>query len=131
MAGNVERDARKANVARCKAVKETKEVLAQEGVTSGSAVQDAHQMSKSGGQETAPDRAGVSMSADSKLGPDDEDKSVLDAAAQASVGGGDVVEPPVGRRVLDSPQPELEVEYVDTKKPQFGPADDVEVVGGS
>ncbi|GMF59211.1 unnamed protein product [Phytophthora fragariaefolia] len=76
------------------------------------------------------------MSADSKLGPNDEDKSVPDASAQAYVGGADVVEPPVGIRVLDSPQPEHEVEdsdddeveYVETKKPQFGPADDVEVV---
>ncbi|GMF63370.1 unnamed protein product [Phytophthora fragariaefolia] len=41
-----------------------------------------------------------------------------------------------GGRVSDSPQPEHEVEasdddeveYVETKKPQFGPADDVEVV---
>ncbi|GMF44800.1 unnamed protein product [Phytophthora fragariaefolia] len=81
-----------------------------ERVTSGSAIQDAHQVSKSGGQATAPERADVSMSADSKLGPDDEDKSVSDASAQASVGGADVVE------------------YVDTKKPPFGPVDDVEVV---
>ncbi|GMG15695.1 unnamed protein product [Phytophthora fragariaefolia] len=84
----------------------------------------------------APDKADVSMSADSKLGPDDEDKSVPDASAQASVGGADVVEPPVGGRVSDSSQPEHEVEtsdadeveYVETKKPQFGPADDVEDV---
>ncbi|GMF45843.1 unnamed protein product [Phytophthora fragariaefolia] len=125
MAGNVERAARKANAGRRKAVKEVKEVSAQEGVTSGSAVQDAHQVSKSGGQETAPDGAGVSMSADSKLGPDDEDKSAPDASAQASVGGADVVEPLVGGRVSGSPQPEHEVEasdddeveYVETKKP--------------
>ncbi|GMF33073.1 unnamed protein product [Phytophthora fragariaefolia] len=84
----------------------------------------------------APEGADVSMSADSKLGPDDEDMSVPDASAQASVSGADVVEPPVGGRVSDSPQPEHEVEasdddeveYVETKKPQFGPADDVEVV---
>ncbi|GMF63122.1 unnamed protein product [Phytophthora fragariaefolia] len=125
---DVERDGRKANAERRKAAKETKEVSPQEGVPSGSAVQDAHQVSKSGGQETAPDGAGVSMSADSKLGPDDEDKSVPDASAQASVGGADVVEPPVGGSVSDSPQPEHEVEYVETKKHQFGPADDVEVV---
>ncbi|GMF41727.1 unnamed protein product [Phytophthora fragariaefolia] len=106
---DVECDARKANAERRKAAKEAKEVLAQEGVPSGSAVQDAHQVSKSGGQETAPDGAGVSISADSKLGPVDEDTSVPDASAQASVGGADVVEPP-------------------TKKPQFGPAGDVEVV---
>ncbi|GMF41181.1 unnamed protein product [Phytophthora fragariaefolia] len=125
---DVERDARKANAERRKAAKEAKEVLAQEGVPSGSAVQDVHQVSKSGGEETAPDEAGVSMSADSKLGPDDEDKSVPDASAQASVGGPNVVEPPVGGRVSDSPQPEHEVEasdddeveYVETKKPQFG-----------
>ncbi|GMF36813.1 unnamed protein product [Phytophthora fragariaefolia] len=110
----VERDARKANAEPHKAAKEAKEVSAQEGVPSGSAVQDAHQVSKSSGQETDPGGAGVSMSADSKLGPDDEDKSVPDASAQASVGGADVVEPPV--------------EYVETKKPQFGLADDVEVV---
>ncbi|GMF60003.1 unnamed protein product [Phytophthora fragariaefolia] len=118
------------------AAKEANEVLAQEGVTSGSAVQDAHQVSKSGDQERAPEGADVSMSADSKLGPDDEDKSVPDASAQASVGGADVVEPPVGGRVSDSAQPEHEVEasdddegkYVETKKPQFGPAEDVEVV---
>ncbi|GMF59133.1 unnamed protein product [Phytophthora fragariaefolia] len=129
---DVERDARKVNADRRKAAKEAKEVLAQEGVPSGSAVQDAHQVSKSGGRETAPDEAGVSMSADSKLGPDDEDKSVPDASAQASVGGADAV----GGRVSDSPQPEHEVEasdddeveYVETKKPQFGPDDDVEVV---
>ncbi|GMF64401.1 unnamed protein product [Phytophthora fragariaefolia] len=132
----VERDAWKANAERRNAAKEAKEVSDQEGVPSGSAVQDAHQVSKSGGQETAPDGAGVPMSADSKLGPDDEDKSVPDASAQASVEGADVVRPPVGGRVSDSPQPEHEVEasdddeveYVETKKPQFGPADDVEVV---
>ncbi|GMF43991.1 unnamed protein product [Phytophthora fragariaefolia] len=111
---DVERDARKANAERRKVAKEAKEVLAQEGVTSGSAVQEAHQVSKSGGQEMVPEGADVSMSADSKLGPDDEDKSVPDASAQASAGGADVVEPPV--------------EYVEMEKPQFGPADDVEVV---
>ncbi|GMF61191.1 unnamed protein product [Phytophthora fragariaefolia] len=94
---DVERDARKANAERRKAAKEAKEVSAQEGVPSGSAVQDAHQVSKSGGQETAPDGAGVPMSADSKLGLDDEDKSVPDTSAQASEGSADVVEPPVGR----------------------------------
>ncbi|GMG16126.1 unnamed protein product [Phytophthora fragariaefolia] len=133
---DVERDTRKANAERRKAAKEVKEVLAQEGVTSGSVVQDAHQVSKSGGQEMAPEGADVSMSADSKLGPDDEDKSVPDASTQASAGGADVVEPPVGGRVSDSPQPEHdveasdddEVEYIETKKPPFGPADDVEVV---
>ncbi|GMF23334.1 unnamed protein product [Phytophthora fragariaefolia] len=121
-----------ANAERLKAAKEAKEVSAQEGVTSGTTVQ----VSKSGDQETASDGAGVSMSADSKLGPDDEDKSMPDASAQASVGGADVVEPPVGGRVSDSPQPEHEVgtsgddevEYVETTKPQFGPADNVEVV---
>ncbi|GMF51311.1 unnamed protein product [Phytophthora fragariaefolia] len=113
---DVERDARKANAERRKAVKEAKEVSAQEGVTSGSAVQDAHQVSKSGGQEMAPEGADVSMSADSKLGPDDEDKSVPDASAQASVGGANVVEPPVGGRVSRDDDA------------QFGPADDVEVV---
>ncbi|GMF47205.1 unnamed protein product [Phytophthora fragariaefolia] len=126
----VERDTRKANAER------RNELLAQEGVTSGSAVQDAHQVSKSDGQETALNGAGVSMSADSKLGPDDEDMSVPDASAQASVRGADVVEPPVGGRGSDSPQPEHEVEasdddeveYVGTKKPHFDPADDVEVV---
>ncbi|GMF15007.1 unnamed protein product [Phytophthora fragariaefolia] len=56
----------------------------------------------------APDGAGVSMSADSKLGPDDQDKSVPDPGVEAS--------------------DDDEVEYVETKKPQFGPADDVEVV---
>ncbi|GMF23996.1 unnamed protein product [Phytophthora fragariaefolia] len=84
----------------------------------------------------APEGADVSMPADSKLDPDDEDKSVPDASAQAYVGGADVVEPPVGGRVSDSPQPEHEVEasdddeveYVETMKPQFSPADDVEVV---
>ncbi|GMF32154.1 unnamed protein product [Phytophthora fragariaefolia] len=133
---DVERDARKANAEQRKAAKEAKEVSAQEGVPSGSAARDAYQVSKSGGPKTAPDGASVSMSADSKLGPDDEDKSVPDASAQASVGGADVVEPPVGGSVSDSPQPEHEVEasaddeveYVETKKPQFGPADDVEVV---
>ncbi|GMF39316.1 unnamed protein product [Phytophthora fragariaefolia] len=98
---DVERDARKANAERRKAAKEAKEVSAQEG-----------------------------------LGPDDEDKFVPDASAPVSVGGADVVEPPVGGGVSDSPQPEHEVEasdddeveYVETKKPQFGPADDVEVV---
>ncbi|GMF45686.1 unnamed protein product [Phytophthora fragariaefolia] len=131
----VERDARKANAERRKAAKEAKEVSAQEGVPSGSAVQDAHQVSKSSGQETDPGGAGVSMSADPKLGPDDEDKSVPDASAQASVGGADVVEPPVGGSVSDPPQPEHEVEasdddeveYVETMKPQFAPVDDVEV----
>ncbi|GMF51380.1 unnamed protein product [Phytophthora fragariaefolia] len=88
---DVERDARKANAEQRKAAKEA-----------------------NGGQETASDGAGVSMSADAKLGPDDEDKSVPDASAQVSVGGADVVEPPV--------------EYVETKKPQFGPGDDLEVV---
>ncbi|GMF35725.1 unnamed protein product [Phytophthora fragariaefolia] len=91
---------------------------------------------KSGGQESAPDGADMETSADPKLGPDDGDKSASDASAQASVGGADVVEPPVGGRVSDSPQPEHEVnasdddevEYVETKKPQFGPADDVEVL---
>ncbi|GMF37869.1 unnamed protein product [Phytophthora fragariaefolia] len=133
---DVERDARKANAERRKAAKEANEVSVQGGVTSGTAVQDAHQVSKSGGQETAQDGASDSMSVDSKLGSDDEDKSVPDASAQASVGGADVVEPPVGGRVSESPQPEHEVEasdddeveYVETKKPQFGPAGDVEVV---
>ncbi|GMF36856.1 unnamed protein product [Phytophthora fragariaefolia] len=134
----VERDARKANAERCKAAKEGREVSAQEGVTSGPAVQDAHQVSKSGDQETAPDGADVSMPANSKVSPDDEDRSAPDASAQASVGGADVVEPPVGGRFSDSPQPEYEVEasdddeveYDETKKLQFGPADDVEVVDG-
>ncbi|GMF45642.1 unnamed protein product [Phytophthora fragariaefolia] len=84
----------------------------------------------------APEGADVSMSADSNLCLDDEDKSVPDASAPVSVGGADVVESPLGGRVSDSPQPEHEVEasdddeveYVETKKPQFGPADDVEVV---
>ncbi|GMF28475.1 unnamed protein product [Phytophthora fragariaefolia] len=60
-------------------------------------------LSKNGGQETAPDGAAVSMSADPRLGPDDEDKSAPAASAQAS--------------------------GVETKKPPFGPSDDVEVVG--
>ncbi|GMF47021.1 unnamed protein product [Phytophthora fragariaefolia] len=113
---DVERDARKDNAEWRKTAKEATEVSAQEGVSSGSAVQDAHQVSKSGGQDTAPERSDVSMSTDSKLGRGDEDKSVLDASAQVSVGGADVDEP------------RWEVEYVETKKPQFGPADDVEVV---
>ncbi|GMF46194.1 unnamed protein product [Phytophthora fragariaefolia] len=133
---DVECDARKANPERRKAAKEAKEVSAQEGVTSGPAVQGAHQVLKSGGHETAPDGADISMSVNSKLGPDDEDKSAPDTSVQASAGGADVVEPPVGGRVSDSPQPEHEVEasdddevvYVETKKSQFGPADDVEVV---
>ncbi|GMF29900.1 unnamed protein product [Phytophthora fragariaefolia] len=56
---------------------------------------------------------GVSMSADSKLGPDDEDNSVPDASTQASVGGADVVGPPVGGSVSRSPQPQHEVEASD------------------
>ncbi|GMF82238.1 unnamed protein product [Phytophthora fragariaefolia] len=96
---DVERDARKANAERPKAAKEAKEVSAQEGVTSESAVQDAHQVAKSGGQEMAPEGADVSMSADSNLCLDDEDKSVPDASAPVSVGGADVVESPLGGRV--------------------------------
>ncbi|GMF50543.1 unnamed protein product [Phytophthora fragariaefolia] len=92
---DVERDARKANAERRNAAKEAKEVPAQEGVTSGSAVQDAHQVSKSGGQKTAPDGAG------------------------ASVGGADVVEPPVGGRVSDSPQPKHEVEASDVDEVEY------------
>ncbi|GMF40689.1 unnamed protein product [Phytophthora fragariaefolia] len=71
---DVERDARKDNAERRTAAKEAKEVSVQKGVTSGSAIQDAHQVPMSGGQETAPERAEVSMSVDSMLGPDDEDK---------------------------------------------------------
>ncbi|GMF30700.1 unnamed protein product [Phytophthora fragariaefolia] len=71
------------------------EVLAQAGVNSGSAVQDAHYVAKSGGdQEAALERADLSMSADSKLGSDDEDKSVPDAFAQMPMRGADKVKFP-------------------------------------
>ncbi|GMF38660.1 unnamed protein product [Phytophthora fragariaefolia] len=103
----VERDARKANAERRKAAKEAKEVSAREGVISGSAVQEVHQVSKSGGQEMAPERADVSMSADSKLGPDD---GTSPCWMRPPSSDGD------------------KVAYGETKKPPFGPGDDVEVV---
>ncbi|GMF33612.1 unnamed protein product [Phytophthora fragariaefolia] len=80
--------------------------------------------------------AGVSMSAESKLGLDNDDKSVPDASAQASVGCADVVEPPVGGRVSDPPNRNMRSKLRTTtrsnttkrRNPRFGPADDVEVV---
>ncbi|GMF42688.1 unnamed protein product [Phytophthora fragariaefolia] len=112
---------------RRKAAKEAKKVSAQEGVVSGSAVQDAHQGPKCGGQETATKRAGVSMSADTKLGPGDKDKSTPDASVQASVGGAGVVESSPPEQEVEASDDE-DAEYVETKKVPFGPADDLEVL---
>uniref|UniRef100_H3H5U9 Uncharacterized protein n=1 Tax=Phytophthora ramorum TaxID=164328 RepID=H3H5U9_PHYRM len=108
----VVRNARKANAAKRKAAQEAKESTAQEGDTSESAVQEAHQANQDGDVEVLSDGEEDSEWSGSESGSDDEN----DTSSQESEGDVVKVEPPAEDRVSDSLQPEEEVEILDDIK---------------
>ncbi|KAJ8569228.1 hypothetical protein ON010_g6033 [Phytophthora cinnamomi] len=88
-----------------------RESSARKETTSGPAVQDAHQVSTGGGQETVQDKAGAPMSADSKLGLDDEIKTAPDMSVKASAGG---IKEVAFSKTLERPADDTEVVEVDS-----------------
>ncbi|OWZ12005.1 hypothetical protein PHMEG_00014901 [Phytophthora megakarya] len=114
----VERDHRKKNAATNAAkrrVAEEEKPTAQDETAPESFVRnDAHQVSPDG-EGDRPEESHVDDSAlsGSVLSPDGKGESVLEGPVQTSVGGVVKVDPPVGDRVLDSLQPDEEVEVLE------------------
>ncbi|OWY99289.1 hypothetical protein PHMEG_00029731 [Phytophthora megakarya] len=109
-------DARKAGAAKRKAAQEEKESsTSREEPSPEPAVQGAHQAAQDADIEVGPrqEESSTLISLPSFAGNMDEGVSIMDASAQASVGGALKVEPPTEDRVSDTPQPVIDVESLD------------------
>jgi hypothetical protein len=108
----INRERRQATAAKRRAAEEAKAASVQEEKTdSGSAVQDAHQVSSDGRPDAAstPAADALSESSSSESSSGDEDESSSDESSGTSVEDDVRVEAPEEDRVSDSPQPEEEV----------------------
>ncbi|OWY90367.1 hypothetical protein PHMEG_00041530, partial [Phytophthora megakarya] len=109
-------DARKAGAAKRKAAQEEKESsTSREEPSPEPAVQGAHQAAQDADIEVGPrqEESSTLTSLPSSEGSMGEGVSIVDAPAQASVGGAVKIDPPTEDRVSDTPQPVIDVESLD------------------
>ncbi|OWZ11257.1 hypothetical protein PHMEG_00015751 [Phytophthora megakarya] len=109
-------DARKAGASKQKVAKEEKESSTSRDEPSPEpAVQGAHQAAQDADIEVGPrqEESSTLTSLPSSAENMDEGMSIVDAPAQASVGGAIKVEPSTEDRVSDTPQPVIDVESLD------------------
>jgi len=108
----INRESRQATAAKRRAAEEAKAASVQkERTDSGSAVQDAHQVSSDGRPDavSTPTAEELLESSGSESSSGDEDESSSDESSGTSVEEDVKVEPPEEDRVSDSPQPDEEV----------------------
>ncbi|EGZ14077.1 hypothetical protein PHYSODRAFT_256194 [Phytophthora sojae] len=124
----LEKTARKSRAAKRKAAREAKSAAGSE-TTAEAGSSGAHQVTPDEASDEVSGNQADLKSTDSVRDPVGEDESNQDESEEASAGGADKVEPPAEDRVSDSPQPEEEVEALDSGVPTIKEEDVIDLTG--